>query len=143
MNGDFMLSCDDVPDKLYLAMSGKTQHAPSVNFSGWLVPLAAGAVMVAAVISYGRAEIKAAAAGSPYYGKAVTEAINGLKNPGTPAAPAAESIPPLPAGLSPADYYWCPNCKSYHPRQPQQTAPPAAGGVPYLLAPPPVPEPAR
>jgi len=54
---------------------------------------------------------------------------------GTLAAQPDAAIPPLPAGLSPNDYYWCTHCKAYHPRQ--QAAGVSADGVPYRLEPPP------
>jgi hypothetical protein len=103
--------------------------------------MAAAAVAVAAVISYGRHEERQAAAGSPYYGKAVREAINGLTKTGAVAEPAAR--PALPEGFSPDEYYWCENCQAYHKRQPGQAQAPAAaspqvagvqaaGGVPPL-----------
>ena len=51
---------------------------------------------------------------------------------GAPAPRVARTIPPLPAGLSAADYYWCTNCKAYHKRQPAQGQPggrsPSTGG---------------
>lgn len=41
-----------------------------------------------------------------------------------PAPGNAADIPPLPEGLSPADYYWCTNCKVYHSRSnPQAVVP--------------------
>ena len=89
----------------------------------WLVPLAVVGVIAAAVISYARSGETYAAAGSPYYDKAVKEAINGLVNPGAVAAPAGR--PALPAGLSPAEHYWCENCKAYHKIPPGGVAPPA------------------
>jgi hypothetical protein len=102
-------------------MSARTEKSPASPKS-WLVPAVAAGVLVAAVFSYGRTEERQAAAGSPYYDKAVKEAINGLLNAG--AAPAgAEGTPPLPAGLDPAQHYWCANCKAWHKRD-------AAGAVP-------------
>ena len=98
----------------------------------WLVPAMVAGVIGMAVISYARSGETYAAAGSPYYGKAVQEAISGLKNPGGNALPAGR--PPLPAGLSPAEHDWCENCKTYHKReagQPAAVAPapaPVAGG---------------
>lgn len=86
----------------------------------WLAPVVVAGVVGAAVISYDRNDEVQAAAGSPYYGKAVQEAIAGLKTAGEKAAPATR--PPLAAGLSPDDYYWCENCKTYHKREPGQPA---------------------
>jgi len=95
----------------------------------WLMPAAVVGVAVAGVISYVRSEEPQVAGGAPLYGQAVHEALDGLKNPG--AKPAATPQPPLPAGLSPNDYYWCEQCKAYHPRQ-------AAQGQPAGVVPPPV-----
>lgn len=106
-------------------MSVRTQKSPATPAKSWIIPAAAALVLVAAVISYGRTEERQAAAGSPYYDKAVKEAINGLLNTG--AMPAAEAgIPPLPDGLSAADYYWCATCKAYHKRDAAGAQPPAA-----------------
>lgn len=96
----------------------------------WLVPAVVAGVIATAVISYARSGEFQAAAGSPYYGKAVQEAIAGLKNPGESALPAAR--PPLPAGLSPDEHYWCENCKAYHKREPGQSQP--AGVAPPPIA---------
>ncbi len=112
-------------------MSKGTLDNPLAVFIPWLVPAALTGVVAAAVISYGRTEESQAAAGSPYYGKAVQEAINGLKNPGSKPLPAGR--PPLPAGLSPAEHEWCENCKVYHKRQPGAAN--AAGGAPPQVAP--------
>lgn len=110
-----------------------TQAYASVT--AWLVPVAVAGLALVAVISYGRSEETQAASGAPLYGKAVHEAIEGLKNPGgKPVAAAAR--PALPAGLAPEDYYWCEQCKAYHKRQPAQgqpagvVPPPVAGGDP-------------
>ena len=94
----------------------------------WFVPGATALFLAAAVFSYDREGEIQAAPGSPYYQKAVREAINGLQNPGS-QPPAAAGIPPLPAGLSPDEHYWCENCKTYHKRTPGQ-APPADGATP-------------
>jgi hypothetical protein len=106
----------------------------------WLVPVATVGVLAAALLSYDRDGEIQAAPGSPYYDKAVREAIHGLQNPGAKALPAA-GIPPLPAGLSPDEHYWCENCKTYHKRVPGQS-PPAAGVTPPAApaAIPPLPE---
>jgi len=95
----------------------------------WLMPAAVAGVAVAGVISYVRSEETQVAGGSPLYGKAVHEALDGLKNPA--AKPAPDARTPLPAGLSPDDYYWCEKCKAYHPKQ-------AAQGQPAGVVPPPV-----
>jgi hypothetical protein len=50
------------------------------------MPAAVAGVIVTAVISYARSGETYAAAGSPYYGKAVQEAIAGLKNLGENAS---------------------------------------------------------
>ena len=88
---------------------------------GWLVPVAVAGVALVAVISYVRSEETPVAGGSPLYGQAVHEALDGLKNPA--AKTAAAPRPALPAGLAPEDYYWCPTCKAYHQRQPAQGQP--------------------
>lgn len=99
------------------AMPERTQKlSPTVAAKSWLVPALAAGLAVAAVISYGRTEERQAAPGSPYYDKAVKEALNGLKGADAVVAPEAGGHPPLPAGLSAADYYWCDTCKSYHKR---------------------------
>ena len=95
----------------------------------WLVPVAVAGVAVVAVISYIRSEETHAASGSPLYGRAVQEAVEGLKNP---AAKTAAARPPLAAGLSPDEYYWCEQCKAYHKRQPGQSQP--AGAPPQPVA---------
>jgi hypothetical protein len=97
----------------------------------WLVPAAVAGVGIVGAISYIRSQETQAASGSPLYGKAVHEAIEGLKNP---AAKVAVARPPLPAGLSPEEHYWCEQCKAYHKRQPGQTPPPAAGATPPPVA---------
>lgn len=96
----------------------------------WLVPGVVAGVIATAVISYARSGETHAAAGSPYYGKAVQEAIAGLKNPGANALPAARPL--LAAGLSPEEHYWCENCKTYHKREPGQSPP--AGVTPPPIA---------
>jgi hypothetical protein len=116
-----------------------------VAMMAWWVPVAVAGVAVVAVISYIRSQETHAASGSPLYGKAVKEAIEGLKNPG---AKAVVARPPLAAGLSPDEHYWCEQCKAYHKRQPGQappaagaTPPPVAGGIPDPLAVPPAAQP--
>lgn len=94
----------------------------------WLVPAAVTGVVAAAVISYSGSEETQAAPDSPYYDKAVKEALVGLTNLGAKAA-APAGRPPLPAGLSPDEHYWCEQHQVYHKRQPGQ-APPAAGATP-------------
>ena len=94
----------------------------------WLLPAAVAGVVIVTVITYVRTEETHAASGSPLYGQAVKEAVEGLKNP---AAKMNEARPPLQAGLSPDEYYWCEQCKAYHKRQPVQ-------GQPAGTAPPPV-----
>jgi len=81
----------------------------------WALPAVAAATVTAAVWSYARTDEVHAAGGSPYYDKAVKEAMAGLVNPGGAAA-TPQGQPPLPAGLSPADYYWCEQHKEYHKR---------------------------
>jgi hypothetical protein len=56
-------------------------------------------------------------------------------HPAGSAAQPAGTVPPLPAGLSPNDYYWCTNCKAYHLRQPAAPAIPAGGATPVTPAP--------
>jgi hypothetical protein len=109
-------------------MSVRTSNSPATSAKSWIIPAAAAFVLVAAVVSYGRTVERQAASGSPYYDKAVKEAINGLLNTGgaTPAV-AEAGIPPLPEGFSAADYYWCPTCKAYHKRD-------AAGAQPAVPA---------
>ncbi len=111
-------------------MSKSSENTLASTPTSWLVPVAVAGVIVSAVISYARSGETYAAAGSPYYGKAVQEALAGLKNPGETAIPAAR--PPLPEGLSPNDYYWCETCHAYHKReagqnQPAVASPPVAG----------------
>ncbi|MES2922135.1 MAG: hypothetical protein V4819_11345 [Verrucomicrobiota bacterium] len=110
-------------------MSKSSENTPP-SHTAWFVPGIAAGVIATAVISYARSGETYAAAGSPYYGKAVQEAIAGLKNPGGDAPPAAR--PPLLAGLSPDEHYWCENCKTYHKREPGQTPPVAAPLSPSL-----------
>ena len=113
-------------------MSTQSHRVPSNSAMAWLMPALATGVVVAAVFSYGRSEERQAAPGSPYYGKAVQEAINGLKNLGA-NAPVPEGRPPLPEGLSPDDHYWCNSCKAYHKRDTAQNqhagVPPPVSGV--------------
>jgi len=52
----------------------------------------------------------------------------------TPGTQPNAMIPPLPPEFSPYDYYWCPDCKAYHPRQGPGNVPPA-----MLMAPEPAP----
>ena len=108
-------------------MSKSSENTLASTPASWLLPAAVAGVIASAVISYARSGETYAAAGSPYYGKAVQEALSGLKNPGEAALPAAR--PPLPAGLSPDDYYWCENCHTYHKREPGQN-PPAVAAPP-------------
>lgn len=97
----------------------------------WIVPVVVTGVLVAAVVSYPRAAEIHAAAGSPYYSKAAQEALAGLRSSGEKQAlPAA--VPALPAGLSPAEHYWCEQCKTYHKRQPGGV--PQAGAAPVPAA---------
>lgn len=102
------------------------------NPKAWIVPAVVTCTLVAAVVSYTRSAEIHAAAGSPYYSKAVQEALAGLQNSGEKEA--IPTVPALPAGLSPAEHYWCEQCKTYHKRQPAGAA---AGGTPA-----PVPAPA-
>jgi hypothetical protein len=112
---------------------GSSVFAPVM---AWLLPTAVAGMALVAVVTYVRSEETHAAGGAPLYDKAVREAIDGLKNPG---AKTAVARPALPAGLSPADHYWCEQCKAYHKRQPAQGQPaqpagvvpaPVAGGTP-------------
>lgn len=107
-------------------MSGKEQPARDSRAAiPWLGAAVAGVVGVAAVVSYATSEETQAQAGSPLYDSAVREALRGLTDlgggGGADAVPGAR--PPLPAGLSPADHYWCDKCKAYHRRQPDQALP--------------------
>lgn len=103
---------------------------PSATAKAWLVPVIVTGVVAAAAVSYTRSAEIQAAPGSPYYGRAVKEAMNGLVNPGGAPAASPDAIPPLPAGLSPADHYWCKDCKAYHKRQPEGAAQPGAVAQP-------------
>jgi hypothetical protein len=110
-----------------------SDSGPTFDPKAWIIPGAVTSVLVAAVVTYPRAAEIHAAPGSPYYPKAVQEALVGLRNPdGKQALPAA--TPALPAGLSPDEHYWCEQCKAYHKRQPgaspQAGAAQAAGGGP-------------
>ena len=111
-------------------MPKRTENTLVSNPASWLMPAAVAGVIVTAVISYARSGETYAAAGSPYYGKAVNEALAGLKNLGEASLPAGR--PALPAGLSPDEHYWCENCKTYHKREPGQSQP--AGGAPPAVA---------
>jgi hypothetical protein len=111
-------------------MSNPIQPHQAALAKAWLVPVLVTGVVAAAVLSYVRSAETQAAPGSPYYGKAVKEAMTGLVNPGGGTAPAAR--PPLPAGLSPDDYYWCEEHKTYHPRQAAGAAQPAGAAAPAV-----------
>lgn len=112
------------------------QPNPSALAKTWLVPVLVAGVAAAAVLSYTRTPETQAAPGSPYYDRAVKEAMNGLVNPGGAAAAAAaaaatpDAIPPLPAGLSPDEYYWCKDHKAYHKRQPEGAGQPGVAAQP-------------
>lgn len=95
-------------------------------FLPWTLPVLAVLTVVAAVWSYNLHPEVEAAPGSPYYDKAVKEAISGLVNPGAAAAPQPDARPALPAGLNPADHYWCEQCKAYHKRDAQAAAQPGS-----------------
>jgi len=114
-------------------MSKRSESTPVLSPKAWAVPAAVAGLMGAAVISYVRSEETQAAAGSPYYGKAVLEAISGLRNPGDQSTPAAR--PPLAAGLSPDEHYWCENCKTYHKREAGQNQPAPVAQVPATVPP--------
>lgn len=58
----------------------------------------------------------------------------GAPPPAMPGSQPNAAIPPLPPEFSPNDYYWCPDCKAYHPRQGPGNIPPA-----LLMAPEPSP----
>lgn len=96
-------------------MSKNNPQIIAAVMRSWALPAAGVGVVVAAMWSYDRTGEVHAAAGSPYYDKAVKEAIAGLVNTG--AAPAPAGRPPLPAGLSPDDYYWCDQHQTYHKRE--------------------------
>ena len=51
--------------------------------------------------------------------------VAGTTPQATPGTQPNATIPPLPLEFSPADYYWCPDCKAYHPRQGPGNTPPA------------------
>lgn len=108
-------------------MSKRSENTLASTPTSWLVPTAIAGVIASAVISYARSGETYAAAGSPYYGKAVQEALSGLKNPAEGALPAAR--PPLSEGLSANDYYWCETCHAYHKREAGQ---PAAASSPEV-----------
>jgi len=105
----------------------------------WIGAAFAIVISAMAVASYRPDAEVEAAPGSPLYGRAVHEAIQGLagvgkqRQPGQPAG----VRPPLPAGLSPDEHYWCDKCKTYHKRQPAAAIGP--DGVPASLARPPAP----
>jgi hypothetical protein len=104
---------------------------PSILAWSGAVVVAAGAL--GATLAYHAAEEPQAAPGSPLYQAAVQEALRGLTNLGaTPAA--AVQVPPLPEGLSPADYYWCDKCKTYHRREPAAAGKPGEPGQPPAVA---------
>ncbi len=106
-----------------------SQPKPSALAKTWLVPVLVAGVAAAAVLSYTRSAETQAAPGSPYYDRAVKEAMNGLVNPAGAAAATPAAIPPLPAGLSPAEHYWCKDCKAYHKNQPAGAAAQPAGAA--------------
>ena len=60
--------------------------------------------------------------------------VAGTTPPAPPGTQPNAGIPPLPPEFSPFDYYWCPDCKAYHPRQGPGNTPPA-----FLAAPEPPP----
>jgi hypothetical protein len=108
--------------------------ASAFDPKAWIVPGVVTCVLVAAVVSYPRAAEVNAAAGSPYYSKAAREALAGLQSPAEQQAlPAA--TPALPAGLSPAEHYWCEQCKAYHKRQPGTVSQAGAAQVPAAQVP--------
>ena len=90
------------------------------------MPGAGFALVAAAVWSYARTEVVEAGGGSPYYDSAVKQALTGLRNVGSGGVDVPAGRPPLPAGLDPAEYYWCEQCKTYHKRE----AGAPAGGQP-------------
>lgn len=100
----------------------------------WIVPGAGFALVAAAVWSYARTEVVEAGGGSPYYDSAVKQALTGLRNVGSGGVDVPAGRPPLPAGLDPAEYYWCEQCKTYHQREPGAApgAPPAAQPAPAV-----------
>jgi len=121
-------------------MSNHNPQIIAAVMRSWALPLVAAGLVAAAVGSYDRSGEVHAAAGSPYYDKAVKEAIAGLVTPA--AAPAPAGRPPLPAGLSPDDYYWCEEHQTYHKRETPGQGQPAAAN-PAAATPPNVhPEPA-
>ncbi len=117
-----------------------TPHPPAGGLL-WVGAALALVITALAAGSYGASNEIDAAPGSPLYGKAVHEAIQGLAGnrakqhaAGQPGA----ARPPLPAGLSPNDYYWCDKCKAYHKHKPGgagQASPPAAAGQPAAAQP--------
>lgn len=125
-------------------MKAILQRVRAHPLAGWLVPMGVTVAMLAAVASYGRSPEVQAAPGSPYYGKAVQEAMRGLVQLGAGTQPGADPAgrPPLPVGLSPAEHYWCEQCKAWHKRNsnagsaaatPSAPTPAAAGaGIPPL-----------
>lgn len=68
-----------------------------------------------AVIGYAAADDRQAAAGAPLYDHAVAGALQGLRDP-APAAGREDRHPPLPAGYSADEVYWCETCQEYHLR---------------------------
>jgi len=105
----------------------------------WIGAAFAIVISAMAVASYRPDAELNAAPGSPLYGRAVHEAIQGLAGVGKRAGAGqpAGARPPLPAGLSPDEHYWCESCKTYHKRQPAAAIGP--DGVPASLARPPAP----
>ncbi len=87
-------------------MADQGSNTSRASLVAWLLPVAVTGVAAAAVVGYTRSGESHAAAGSPYYQKAVQEAIAGLKNVNEKSVPAA-AIPALPEGLSPEDNYCC------------------------------------
>ena len=100
----------------------------------WIGSAFAIVISAMAVASYRSDAELHAAPGSPLYGRAVHEAIQGLAGVGKRAGAGQPggARPPLPAGLNPDEHYWCDDCKTYHKRQPAEAIGP--DGVPASIA---------
>lgn len=101
----------------------------------WIPAWVAAGVVIASVSSYSRQSEIHAGPGSPYYDKAVREALQGLVNLGGGAQAPAADVPPPPPGSNPDEVYWCEQCKTYHRRQPGIPGPDAQQPVVPLQEP--------
>ncbi len=96
--------------------SSDTPSTRPAGLLAWLAPAAGFLLLISAVWSHDRNGEVQAGGGSPYYDSAVKQALDGLRGGGAGAeVPAGR--PPLAAGLDPAEYEWCEQCKTYHKRE--------------------------